>query len=202
MRGFLLGLIVGLVAFPVGMYVYVRNGTPPVAVADRPFPMEQDLVRIPLQTRVETEVQQVPPIDATPANLTAGAVTYTRNCAMCHGVQGYTSRIAESMYPRAPQLWEHRSNGAVGVSMSPPGVTYWKITNGIRMTGMPAFGKMLTSREIWQLTLLLSHADRPLPAGASRLLRARSAMADLQRAAATPTSSRTYAQTVRAKVKD
>jgi thiosulfate dehydrogenase len=51
----------------------------------------------------------------------------------------------------------------VGVSDDPPGETYWKVANGIRLTGMPAFNDLLTPAEIWQVTLLLANADKPLP---------------------------------------
>lgn len=202
MRSFLLGVILGVIAVPVGMYVYFRNGTPPVAVADRPFPMERDIVRIPLETRLETEVQQVSPIEPTSANLAAGAVVYSRDCAVCHGVEGHSSQIAEHMYPPAPQLWATHRNGAVGVSLDPPGETYWKIANGIRLTGMPAFGKLLNKTQIWQLTLLLSQAEKPLPAGADHVLRVRGGLPDLQQAAAAPKHTRKYARADRAEVKD
>ncbi|HEX5434300.1 MAG TPA: cytochrome c [Candidatus Angelobacter sp.] len=202
MRSFLLGVILGVIAVPVGMYVYFRNGTPPVAVADRPFPMERDLVRIPLETRLETEVQQVPPIEPTSANLAAGAVIYSRDCAACHGVEGHSSLIAAHMYPPAPQLWETHRNGAVGVSMDPPGETYWKIDNGIRLTGMPAFSKLLNNTQIWQLTLLLSRANQPLPAGAAHVLRVRGGLPDLQQTAVAPRHARKYARANRAEVKD
>ncbi|HET6936879.1 MAG TPA: cytochrome c [Candidatus Angelobacter sp.] len=171
MRGFLFGFILGIAAVPVGMYIYFSNGHPPVAVADRPFPLERQIVRLPLETRIETQVQQVAPIKPTAANLAAGAWIYRQRCVMCHGSSGHPAELAKYMYPPAPQLWERHRNGAVGVSDDPPGETYWKIANGIRLTGMPAFGKLLNNKEMWQVTLLLSNANRELPAGAGHVLR-------------------------------
>jgi len=76
------------------------------------------------------------------------------------------------MVPQAPQLWEkHGKNGIVGVSDDPPVVTYWKVANGIRLTGMPAYRNVLTDREIWQVSLLLANAAKPLPVGALVILR-------------------------------
>jgi mono/diheme cytochrome c family protein len=72
------------------------------------------------------------------------------------------------MFPRAPQLWAKHKNGAVGVSHDPVGETYWKVKNGIRLTGMPAYGKALTETELWQVSLLLAEADKPLPAEAAK----------------------------------
>ena len=37
---FLLGLIVGLLLFPLGALAYLYYGSIPVAVGDKPFPME------------------------------------------------------------------------------------------------------------------------------------------------------------------
>ncbi len=76
------------------------------------------------------------------------------------------------MYPGAPPLWEKHPNvPAVGVSDDPPGETYWKVANGIRLTGMPEFKTQLNDTEIWQVTLLLSNADKALPAEALSIVR-------------------------------
>jgi mono/diheme cytochrome c family protein len=72
------------------------------------------------------------------------------------------------MFPRAPQLWAKHKSGAVGVSNDPVGETYWKIKNGIRLTGMPAYEKSLSETQLWQVSLLLSMADKRLPAEAAR----------------------------------
>ena len=45
----------------------------------------------------------------------------------------------------------------------PPGVTYWKITHGIRFTAMPSFDRTLTEQQVWQVALFLAHMNK-LPA--------------------------------------
>ena len=45
------------------------------------------------------------------------------------------------------------------------------MANGIRLTGMPAFKEILTDPEIWQVSLLLANADKPLPPAAVEILR-------------------------------
>jgi thiosulfate dehydrogenase len=67
------------------------------------------------------------------------------------------------MFPDAPQLWKPHGSGVVGVSDDPPGETYWKVDNGIRLTGMPSYRKILNPTQEWQVTLLLANADKPLP---------------------------------------
>jgi hypothetical protein len=76
------------------------------------------------------------------------------------------------MYPAAPQLWQqHKNSNVVGVSDNPPGETWWKVTNGIRLSGMPAFRDTLSDTQIWQVSLLLAHADKPLPPAAVSIVR-------------------------------
>ena len=41
-----------------------------------------------------------------------------------------------------------------------PGETYWKVANGIRMTGMPAFQQSLSTDQMWQVSLLLANSDK------------------------------------------
>jgi thiosulfate dehydrogenase len=50
-----------------------------------------------------------------------------------------------------------------------PGESYWKIFNGIRLTGMPGYSKSLSETQIWQLALLVANADK-LPASAKTAL--------------------------------
>jgi thiosulfate dehydrogenase len=41
-----------------------------------------------------------------------------------------------------------------------PAETYWKVANGIRLTGMPGFGSTLKDDQLWQVSLLLANADK------------------------------------------
>jgi mono/diheme cytochrome c family protein len=160
----------GLLLFPVLAYLYLVFGHPPVAATDAPLPLEAAIVRIPLTARIHKEMPSQPPIAADNATLVAGAQIYSDKCAVCHGTPTDPSAIGKNMFPNAPQLWAKHRDGVVGVSDDPPGETYWKVKNGIRLSGMPAYGKALTERQIWQVSLLLSLANKPLPAEATQAL--------------------------------
>jgi mono/diheme cytochrome c family protein len=169
---FLIGLVIGLLLVPIGGFIYLHYGNPPVAVADGALPFEKEVVHMPLHDRIAKDMPKSVPIQPTADNLTAGAQIYRQNCAFCHGLNNQNSTVAPHMYPRAPQLWHaHGSDNVVGVSDDPPGETYWKVANGIRLTGMPAYNKVLNQTQIWQVTLLLAHADKPLPSSALDLLK-------------------------------
>src|SRR5438132_1119647 len=38
--------------------------------------------------------------------------------------------------------------------------SYWKVENGIRLSGMPRFNGQLTEKQIWQVTVLVKNADK------------------------------------------
>ncbi|HEY1253458.1 MAG TPA: cytochrome c [Terracidiphilus sp.] len=172
MRGVLLGVLLGIVILPVSLFLWLSFGKVPVAVADPPFFHERLLIGLPLHARIHRELKKSPVISPDEASLVSGAHIYIEKCAVCHGIHGKPSQLGGFMYPAAPPLWEdHHHNGTIGVSDDPPGETYWKVANGIRLTGMPSYAKQLTEAEIWNVSLLLANADKPLPPQVVEILR-------------------------------
>jgi mono/diheme cytochrome c family protein len=170
---FLLGIVIGLVLLPVGAWLWFTHGHPPVAVADAPLPFERQITSVPMHARIDKEMPAAAPIQANEATFVAGAQIYREQCAFCHGVYGNPSQVGKHMFPDAPPLWQKHSHGdVVGVSDDPPGETYWKVANGIRLTGMPSYDKILSETQMWQVSLLLANADKPLPPAALELLKA------------------------------
>ena len=167
----LLGIILGVLLVPAAVLAWFHFGKVPVAVADPPLPQEQLLTEIPLHARIDRELIKTPPISADETTFVAGAQIYRDQCAACHGYHGKPSSFGPHMFPDAPPLWEKHPDGeVVGVSDDPPGETYWKVANGIRLTGMPSFKEILTDSQMWQVSLLLANADKPLPPAALDLL--------------------------------
>jgi mono/diheme cytochrome c family protein len=160
--------LVGFFLLPVLIYLYLAFGRPPVATADPPLPLEQRIVAIPLNARIKREMPAASPIPANEDNLNAGAGIYEDKCEECHGTAVAPSSIGKSMFPQAPQFWAKGTSGAMTVGDDPAEATYWVVKNGIRLTGMPAYGKALSETQLWQVSLLLSMADKPLPADAAK----------------------------------
>jgi thiosulfate dehydrogenase len=161
---FLIGLVFGLVLFPLFAWVYLNYGTVPVAVADEPLLMERSLAHKALNARIDREAPKGSPIEPSPTNLLIGAQIYRDNCSGCHGYYGQASPFAKQIFPTAPQLWAPHGKGVVGVSDDPVGETFWKVENGIRLSGMPSYKGLLNETQMWQVSVLLSSADKPLPA--------------------------------------
>jgi mono/diheme cytochrome c family protein len=174
----LLGVLLGLILAPLAALAWLQFGKVPVAVADQPIPQEKLLTHVPLNARIEKEMVKNPPILPNEDMLVAGAQVYRDQCAACHGFHGKPSSFGPHMYPDAPALWEkHRNSNVVGVSDDPPGETYWKVANGIRLTGMPAYKGTLTENQLWEVSLLLANADKPLPPAAVDILSGQPAQA-------------------------
>ena len=169
---FLFGVVIGVILVPAGVFAWLHYGSLPVAVADTPFPEERQITHGALDARIDKELIKTPPIQADEAAYVAGAQIYSEQCAACHGLNGKPSSFGAHMYPDAPPLWEKHHNGqVVGVSDDPPGETYWKVTNGIRLTGRPSYKDVLTDTQRWQVSLLLANADKPLPPMALGILK-------------------------------
>jgi mono/diheme cytochrome c family protein len=160
---FLLGFVTALVLLAAAGVVYFKFGKPPVAVADAPFPFERAIVHMPLDARIDREVKAAP-FGTSEDVFEAGAHVYKTECASCHGTPAQDVAYAKYMYPSAPQLWKKHAHGdVVGVSDDEAGETYWKVANGIRLTGMPSYKHVLSETQMWQVSLLLKNANQPLP---------------------------------------
>jgi thiosulfate dehydrogenase len=184
------GIILGILLVPLAGLLWLYYGKVPVAVADPPLPNEAQITDLALHTRIDREMIERPPIDPGEQTYVAGARIYADKCAVCHGYYAKPSLIGQNMFPAAPPLWvPHRSGTVVGVSDDPPGETFWKVANGIRLTGMPDFKTQLTNTQIWQVSLLLANADKPLPSAALTILHG-----DVAPPATAPPASNTPAQ--------
>jgi len=159
MKKLLLGFVLGLAAVVLGAIAYFGLGLAPVAASAPAMPFERLLAGMALHARIAKEAPLKAPIAADEPNLVAGARIYREQCADCHGLSGQPeTAIAKGMFPHPPQLFTGH-----GVTDDPPGETYWKAANGIRLTGMPGYRGSLSETQLWQVSLMLANADK-LPA--------------------------------------
>ena len=126
-----------------------------------PLPLEKTVADMALRASLAHASDQKNPLPFNDDTMLAGARTYKHNCAVCHGLPGQPpTAIAKGMFPDPPQLLDKS-----GMMMEDPeGETFWKVTHGIRLSGMPAFTSTLSDTERWQLTTLVAHADKLSPA--------------------------------------
>ena len=163
--GIIAGVLLCLIICSFSIFVYFGRGYAPVAVSSPPMPMEHYLAKLALHARLRKDVRHQSPIPADEVNYLSGAHVYIEHCAVCHGLPGKDqTAIALGEFPTPPHLFRGK-----GVTDDEPGETYWKISNGIRMTGMPGFQKYLSSTQMWQVSVLLANADK-LPVSVKTVL--------------------------------
>ena len=109
----------------------------------------------PLETRIANLAKHVvirlasrhgipaPPVNIR-ASIEAGGAHYGLDCDICHGVDGRSQTPSgQWMYPRAADLTSKRVQSYSDKEL------FWITHNGIRFTGMPAFGKVEPADHIW-----------------------------------------------------
>jgi mono/diheme cytochrome c family protein len=157
---FLLGVVVGLLILPASLYLYVATGHAPVATADAAMPMEAFFAKIGRKSRIKAEQPKRDLATVSIGDLAAGADIYQKDCAFCHGLPNQPKPdAAKGMFPHAPQLLDKEDM----VTEDPIGESFWKVKNGIRLSGMPGFKESLSETQMWQVSALLAKADQLPP---------------------------------------
>ena len=128
-------LLLAIVASAVGLTVYsiVRRG---VSARDEPSRVEALLARtmrswaIPAAVRARSN-----PVRASGEVMEEALQHYADHCAVCHGSDGAgDTAIGRGLYPKAPDMRAETTQSLTD------GELFAIIENGIRLTGMPAWG--------------------------------------------------------------
>jgi mono/diheme cytochrome c family protein len=152
--------VVGIALLLAGLWYYFTTGHAPVAVTDPSMPFEKKLANSALHARIDKDPHTDPPVPAADSSYLPAANNYKQHCAVCHGLPGEPqSLIAQGMFPKPPELFH-----GTGVTDDPAWESYWKIKNGIRLSGMPGFQTRLSDTELWQVSVLVANADKISPA--------------------------------------
>ena len=116
-----------------------------------PGRLEQRLATFALNRSIERHAPKVAnPLSRSPAAVAAGLALLRTHCVDCHGAPGVDpTEAGASLNPPAPGLTLAR------VQARSDGELRWIVSNGIRMTGMPAFGASRSEGEVWQLVAAL-----------------------------------------------
>jgi mono/diheme cytochrome c family protein len=100
------------------------------------------------------------PVPLTPGVLSEGLKHFADHCATCHANDGSgDTPIGRNVYPKAPDL---RNEGTQSLS---DGELFFVIHNGIRFTGMPAWGKGPPEEDLdsWKLVHFIRHLPKLTP---------------------------------------
>lgn len=101
------------------------------------------------------------PLAANPETLQSARAHWADHCASCHGNDGKgETPMGRNLYPRAPDMT------APATQELRDGELFWIIENGIKLTGMPAWGSdsPADDAETWELVLLIRRLADLTPA--------------------------------------
>jgi mono/diheme cytochrome c family protein len=83
---------------------------------------------------------------------------YSEMCVECHGAPGIErSEVGEGLYPQPPNL-------ARAAKKLLPRELFWVVKNGIKSTGMPAFGKTHSDQKVWAIAAFIERLTNMTPA--------------------------------------
>jgi mono/diheme cytochrome c family protein len=128
---------------------------------DEPSKVEAVLARrlrslsVPSKAKYRTN-----PLISSPALLQESARHFADHCASCHGNDGSgNTEMGRNLYPQSPDM---RLGDTQKLS---DGELYYIIHNGVRWTGMPAWGAAANDndRDSWKLVLFIRHLPNLSP---------------------------------------
>ena len=150
---FLFGFVAGVAAVLIAAGFVIASGTVSVGATAAISGVERSIAQIAVGRSVARRAPRTEnPVKATPDVLAKGLTHYKSVCVTCHGAGSVDpSAIGEGLNPPAPDLTQR------SVQSRTDGELFWIVQNGIRMTGMPAFGPTHKDDEIWTLVAFLRH---------------------------------------------
>lgn len=147
-----------VVGAAVGLELFLEHG---VSARDEPTAVEAFVARrlrhlaVP---RGDRETKNPAPL--TPEALARARAHFADHCASCHGNDGRgKTKIGQNLYPKAPDMWLPETQ-----SLS-DGELFYIIKNGVRLTGMPAWGEPgpEDDTETWELVYFIRHLPKITP---------------------------------------
>jgi mono/diheme cytochrome c family protein len=150
---FLFGIVTGLLLMAAAAVFVIASGTVSVGATAPVSDLERAVATLAVNRSVARRAPKTEnPVKATPETLAKALTHYKSMCLTCHGAGAVPpSDIGEGLNPPAPDLTQP------SVQKRTDGELFWLVQNGLRMTGMPAFGPTHQEEDLWALVAFLRH---------------------------------------------
>src|SRR4051812_34327842 len=145
MQRFVFGFVTAFVVLAAAVFAVSRLGLYPIGADNPPGALEKSLAARAMDVYASKHMPPGEnPVPPTPANLTEGARSYEKNCALCHGgAKAKISPMRDKFSPPAPQLINR-------IPHDEEAWLFWVTKHGVRMTGMPTWTGILSDDEMWK----------------------------------------------------
>ena len=129
-----------------------------VSALDEPTVMEAWMARVTRRLATPRGARAAPnPVGATTDVLSRASAHFADHCASCHGNDGRgKTAIGRNLYPRAPDMTLPDTQSLTD------GELFYVIENGVRLTGMPAWGSAGShdATQSWELVHFIRHLPK------------------------------------------
>ncbi len=153
-------MVLTLVLVALAAWAYLRSGRFDIRADRRPGGLEQWIVSTLRDRSLARQADPITPPEPFDTPMVArGALIYGDSCEICHGGPGRQAEpFAYGLHPVPPSL------DSPVVQDDSDGEFFWVIGNGLRFTGMPAFGSLYDEEDRWAVVAFLRRLPELLPA--------------------------------------
>lgn len=159
-RGKRVALVVFLIVVVVCLVVAWRIVRRGFSAHGQPSAAEAVVARLARRLAVPADMRNLKnPRPPAPENIREGMEHFADHCAICHANNGSgNTTFGSNMYPHPPDM-------RTRTQQLTDGEIYATIQNGIRLTGMPAFGQPGEKDSVasWNLVLFIRHLPQLTP---------------------------------------
>ena len=158
-KSFKIGIIVILllIAGVVSLLLYVRNHG--FSAREKPSRLEEIMARHARRIATPAGAKEMKnPQPQTEATMAEAREHFVEHCSICHGIDGRgATTIGRNLYPKVPDMTDRQTQDLAD------GELFYIITNGIRFTGMPAWGGEDSPESIWALVVFIRRLPKLTP---------------------------------------
>src|SRR5262245_10826691 len=149
----ILALVLALVLVPI---LWVFSGRYDVSATHPHMPIVRQLINEAMERSVRFHAGGIvaPRLPVDSVAVAAGIGEYREMCESCHGAPGVAdSEIRRGLYPRPPVFYKRTSEWNAAQ-------LFWITKNGLKSTGMPAFGPTHSDDELWRMVAFVMALPR------------------------------------------
>jgi mono/diheme cytochrome c family protein len=158
---FVSGAIAVVVVLALGGFIFLKTGANGFSARAHPSTVEELAAQTARGMAAPRDAKDKKnPVQNSPDVLKDAKEHWADHCAVCHANDGSgDTTMGRQMYPPAPDMRKERTQ-----RMS-DGELFYIIENGIRLTGMPAWGtgKEADTQDSWKLVHFIRHLSNLTP---------------------------------------
>ena len=151
--------VILLVAIAAVTLLWIKKMAGGFSAREQPSTMETLVARAARRLAIPVGAKnQKNPFTPTPDVLDDARAHFADHCAICHANNGSgNTEIGRNLFPKVPDMRLPQTQNLTDAEI------YYAIHNGIRLTGMPAWGMQEKDDDSWKLVQFIRHLPQLTP---------------------------------------